>query len=118
MSYKTVGNSIYLTRGDTLDITIQIYNADGSAYTPEAGDTIRFAVKRSQMTIGNKRYVDASPLIIKPISTDDFVLSLAPSDTSSLDFGQYVYDIELTKADGTVDTFITASPFILTPEVH
>lgn len=118
MAYMINGTTIKLTRGDSFSATVGIYNADGSAYTPEAGDAVRFALKRPQMTVGNKSYVDKTPILVKSISTDDLILSLDPADTSSLDFGEYVYDIELTKADGTVDTFITASPFILTPEVH
>ena len=35
-----------------------------------------------------------------------------------LPFGKYVYDIELTKATGEVDTFITKAILKLTEEVH
>ena len=117
--YKVEGNSIYLTRGDTLNLAITIYNADGTVYTPASGDAIRFALKRSQMAFGNKGYSDATPLILITYQyASDLELSLDPSDTENLSFGEYVYDIEITKSDGTVDTFIPASPFILTPEVH
>jgi uncharacterized membrane protein YkoI len=46
------------------------------------------------------------------------ILELEPSDTKILDFGSYVYDIEITFKDGTVDTFITEANFKITPEVH
>ena len=36
------GTSISVTRGDTLDITIEILYPDGSPYTVLAGDVIRF----------------------------------------------------------------------------
>ena len=39
-------------------------------------------------------------------------------DTAHIPFGKYVYDIELTKATGEVDTFITKAILKLTEEVH
>lgn len=118
MSYNINGTTIRLTRGDSFAAEVGIYYADGSAYEPASTDAIRFALKHPEMTPGNKDYRQAAPILIKQIPYDTLLLELAPEDTEDLDFGQYVYDIELTKADGTVDTFITASPFILTPEVH
>ena len=34
------GNTITLTRGDTLQATVSIKNADGTAYTPATGDSV------------------------------------------------------------------------------
>ena len=51
------GTNISVTRGDTLDITIEILYPDGSQYTVREGDVIRFALKQ--------RYSDAEPLILK-----------------------------------------------------
>ena len=44
-------------------------------------------------------------------------LSKKPSDTADLNFGKYVYDIQLTKANGKVDTFITKATLKLSEEV-
>ena len=38
-------------------------------------------------------------------------------DTKNLDFGTYVYDLQITFADGTVDTFISKSILKLEEEV-
>ena len=46
------------------------------------------------------------------------ILELEPNDTKTLDFGSYVYDVQITFADGRVDTFITEAVFKLTPEVY
>jgi hypothetical protein len=46
------------------------------------------------------------------------ILELDPEDTKPLPFGSYTYDIEITFANGIVDTFICEARFILTPEVH
>lgn len=63
-------------------------------------------------------YNDETPLLIKEIPIDTMILTLNPEDTKHLPFGKYVYDIELTKATGEVDTFITKAILKLTEEVH
>lgn len=51
------------------------------------------------------------------IPTSTMILHLDPEDTKDLGFGEYVYDVELTFANGDVDTFINNAKFILAPEV-
>ena len=108
--HKLTGNNIILTRGDTLKLSVALYNADGTEYTPQAGDVIRFAMK--------KDYTDANPILNITIPNATQILTIDPVDTKTLEFGQYVYDIEITKADGTVDTFISEAAFTIAPEVH
>ncbi len=108
--YKINGTAITLTRGDSFYATVTMEQADGEPYIPQAGDTIRFALK--------KRYTDSEPLIIKPVPTDTLMLHLEPEDTKALPFGRYVYDVELTKANGDVDTFIWEADFEIAKEVH
>ena len=111
-------NEIRMTRGDTLLVAVTM-TRDGAPYTPVSGDSVRFAVKHTKMTSGGKEYADVDPLILKTIPVATMILELEPEDTKSFPFGEYVYDIEITFGDtGRVDTFITNSPFILTPEVH
>ena len=114
---KIEGNKITMTRGDTLRAAVAM-TRDGTEYTPVEGDSVRFAMKNKKMTFGNKEYTDADPLILKSIPIDTMILELDPEDTKPYSFGEYVYDIEITFANGRVDTFITNSPFILSPEVH
>lgn len=109
--YEIIGTKIKLTRGDSFYCEVEMKNKDdGTDYEPQPGDTVRFALK--------KRYNDPEPLIIKSIPTDTRILHLEPQDTKNLSFGKYVYDIELTTANGDVDTFIWESEFELTKEVH
>lgn len=110
MSYSVSKTTITLTRGDTFKATITIYDSDGVTYTPAEGDKVRFAMK--------KTYSEKEPLIVKDIPIDSMMLILKPSDTKDLEFGKYVYDIELTTAEGVVDTFIQKAILILTEEVH
>ena len=109
MAVKIQGNKIHLTRGDTLRVTVNI-TQDGEPYTPVDGDSVRFALKRD--------FDDPNPLVLRDIPIDTLRLILIPEDTKPLDFGKYWYDVELTKNDGTVDTFIGPERFYITEEVH
>ena len=110
MSFKVRNNIVYLTRGDTFKAHLTINYPDGSVYTPKEGDSIRFALKEN--------IEDEECLIWREIPIDTMLLVLYPGDTKELEFGNYVYDIQLTKANGDVDTFITASKLKLTAEVE
>lgn len=109
MSYSVSGTTITLTRGDTFEALVTITKKNGEVYIPDEGDTVRFAMKAT--------YNDDEPLILKDIPIATMMLILTPDDTAELDFGKYVYDIQLTKADGRVDTFITKATLKLTEEV-
>ena len=114
--YTIENNNISLTRGDTLIVQINI-KQDGSDYIPDPGDIIYFALKHNTMDSKRERYLDKEPLILKMIPNDTLILRLESVETKNLAFGRYVYEIELTKEDGTVDTFISGI-FTLTPEVN
>lgn len=107
---KLHGTSITMTRGDTARVQVSIQNPDGTEYKPTRGDSVRFAMKES--------YDDAEPLLLKRIPIGTMELVIDPADTKPLDFGKYVYDIELTQADGTVNTFITKASLVLEEEVY
>lgn len=117
MSYSVSGTTISLTRGDTVKIKVGL-TKDGVEYIPQPGDSIRFAVKSTKMLPDKSEYQDTDPLINKQIPINTMTLVLDPQDTKPLPFGNYVYDMEITFEDGTVDTFITTAKFKLTPEVH
>lgn len=108
--YSIQGTTITLTRGDSFAAVIGILTPTGEPYTPNEGDVIRFAMKSS--------FDDSSRVLInKVIPNDTLKLELEPADTKSLSYGTYVYDIQLTKSTGEVDTFITKAKFKLTEEV-
>lgn len=105
------GTTIKMTRGDTLRVILTLQDEEGNIYTPVAEDHIRFAMKRT--------YNDSTPLLLKDIPYDTLELWLEPSDTSKLPQpSTYVYDIEITYANGDVDTFIDKAKFMLSEEVH
>ena len=108
---KISGTTIRMTRGDTAKIVLSLEDSEGNPYVPEPGDRIRFAMKRS--------YEDSDPVLIKEIPNDSLMLTIHPEDTK--DFGmreKFVYDIEITYANGDVDTFIDKAKLVLTEEVH
>lgn len=105
------GNTIYITRGDTLDLSITIYDQNGEEYTPEEGAVIRFAMK--------KKYTDTEPLIKKVIPISTMKLRIEADEMKAIPASRtpYVYDVELTLPDGTVDTFIDRQNLYVTEEV-
>lgn len=110
MSYSVNKTTIVLTRGDTFKAKVNIVDNKGNAYIPSTGDKVRFAMKST--------YSQEEPSVIKDIPIDTLLLVLDPDDTKMLPFGNYVYDIQLTKANGDVDTFITKADLKLTEEVY
>ena len=105
--YKINGTEIKLIRGDSLYCEVTMKEGT-SEYVPSPGDVVRFAMK--------KDYKNANTLIEKIIPNNTLLLHLDPDDTKQIPFGDYVFDIELTKANGDVDTFISGK-LILLPEV-
>lgn len=124
MAVSISGTTIKMTKGDTLKTYLTLKQLKEGAeqdsanpddfedYTPFEGDRIRFAMKES--------YDDSiEPLIIKDIPTETLLLHLVPEDTKSLVAPKtYVYDVEITYANGDVDTFIPKAKLVLTEEVH
>lgn len=97
---KISGNRISMTRGDTMSAVVEIFDNNGDPYIPQEGDRIRFAMKDK-----GKRS-NGQILLYKEIPITTLLLQLAPEDTERFAYGEYGYDIEITKANGVVDTFI------------
>lgn len=97
------GTTIEMTRGDTLRFRFEL------DYEPQDGDVIKFGVKES--------YDDTECLIEKVIPNDGLELHLEPSDTKDLEYGTYVWDAQITFANGDVNTFITKAKFKIKEEV-
>lgn len=108
MSFRLNGKTITMTRGDTVRIGISLTDDEGAPYIPEEGDSIRFACKKTY---------DGDLLIEKDIPTDTLILKLEPEDTKPLPFGKYVYDMQITFANGDVCTFVDKGQLKLTEEV-
>lgn len=105
------GTNITMTRGDTAKILLTLTQYNDTPYQPIEGDTIRFALKKSYSDSRTLMKIDIPAVL-------PLILHIKPSDTKKLAYGVYKYDIQLTRADGTVDTFIDRATFTLTEEVE
>lgn len=114
--YTIDGTTISLIRGDSMSLQFTL-SKDDEEYIPFAEDHIRFAMKHSELLPGKTGYKDTEPVLVKDIPYDTMTLKINPEDTKSLDFGSYVYDVQITYANGDVDTFIPPSRFNLLAEV-
>ena len=99
-----VNNKIRMVRGDTACIEFALDN-----HTLVEGDKVKFTVKQS--------YAQEEPSIIKEITTftenGTALIVLKEEDTKGLEAGDYLYELEVRLADGTIDTIITAVQFKL-----
>ena len=92
---------IELTRGDSASIVFSAVNEDGTTYTPQSGDVLKFAVANE---------VGANPVFVisntYTTSTETFwTVNIAPNDTADLDFGDYVWDLQI-ESGNNVTTII------------
>lgn len=101
-------NNIKLTRGDSASIGVDLTNPDGSAYELQSGDILMFTVKYNCIT---------EDIIIQKDISSNATINILPSDTNGLLYGNYYYDVQLTKANGDVNTVIPPRDFIIDKEV-
>ncbi len=99
------GTKMSMVRGDSESITVRC--SQGFAN----GDQIIFTMRED---------VD-SPIALQKTVTEfpggEAVIAIDHEDTAPLDFGDYVYDVQWTRADGTVTTIVEKSRFTLREEV-
>lgn len=105
--FKVDDNNIRMIRGDSGVFTITITDTNGSPVELAEGDVLTFTLRRATR----------NPAIILQKIIVGGELNIKPSDTEGLAFGAYVYDIELRRADGYVDTVIPPHEFLLMEEV-
>lgn len=104
--FRIENENIYITRGDSAGFSVKIYNGT-EEYTLQEGDLLTFTVRRNVY----------SPIKVIEKELTDAEIELAPADTNGLPFGNYVYDIQLTFANGDINTIIPPSLFQVMEEV-
>lgn len=101
---------ISFTRGDTPTFTVGVTDANGEPYELQEGDRLTFTVKASTKV--------ADPVLIQKVMTAEtgptFRLS---AEDSSLPYGSYRYDVELSTAGGDVFTVVKPDKLTVTEEV-
>ena len=112
----TINNySISMTRGDSESITVKCFTMSGGTRTDapfEAGDTVTMTIRKDP-----KGSIQLQKIVTEFDENGYAVILLQPADTSGLDFGRYVYDIQLTRSDESVTTIVPISGFNLLEEV-
>lgn len=104
-----ITHEMKLVRGDSAAIVIRCPDEPFVA-----GDKIEFSIRRKAKT---ERVVHITVLDFEEDDDGAAYIEIHPEHTSDLEFGRYVYDIQLTKASGWVTTLIETSPFVLKEEV-
>lgn len=88
--FKVINNKVYLTRGDSATLPLDVADKNGNAYAVQSDDAVVLTVKKTT--------ADMAYLIQKRLNNGTF--SFIPTDTESWDYGDYVYDVQLTMANG------------------
>lgn len=105
--FKVQNNNISLIRGDSGVFTVTITDTNGTPVELTDSDVLTFTLRRTTR--------DPTIVLQKIIAGGE--LDIKPADTEGLTFGAYIYDIELKRADGYVDTVIPPHKFLLMEEV-
>lgn len=105
--FKVDDNNIKIIRGDSGVFNISITDTDGNPVELTDNDILTFTLRRAAR----------NPTIILQKVIIGGELNINPTDTEGLAFGAYVYDIELRRANGYVDTVIPPHEFLLMEEV-
>ena len=109
---KVDGNNITMTRGDSETISIFCKDILGTIVPFVTGDIVYFTIKRNI-----HEEIITLQKIITIFIDGKAIAVISPIDTKELEFISYVYDVQLTKADGTVSTIISPSKFTIGGEV-
>ena len=100
-----------VTRGDTPTMRVTVLQgADGTEYSLANGDELTFTVKKSTR-------VDSPVLVQKVMTASTGPVFRLTEDDTSLDYGAYVYDVQLRTAGGDVYTVMKPDRLAITAEV-
>ena len=103
---STMNNRITLTRGDDAQLVINITDSTGAVRDMFTDDLLT-------MTVRDK----INGTLLFQITTNTNTLTILPTHTKDIEFGSYIYDVQLRTFDGKTYTVIIPSSFILDKEV-
>lgn len=109
---KIKGTNISMTRGDSEAIKVTVKDTLGNTIPLVTGDTIHFTVREN--ILGKTKIIEK---IITDFDDGKALITIDPQDTNNLRFAVYVYDIQLTRENGSVKTIIPPSQLLITGEV-
>lgn len=106
------GTNIRMVRGDTEALKVRVEGDEGEQIKLVTGDTVYFTVKQNAMA--EQKILQK---VVKTFPLGEAFISIYPEDTKNLQPTSYVYDIQLTRANGQVKTIIPKSGFIIEEDV-
>jgi len=109
---KVRGTNISMIKGDSETITVSCSTGLDEPLLLVDGDIIYFTMKENVKT---KEKVLQK--VITVFNDGKAIIELNPTDTKFLRSKTYVYDIQLTRASGTITTLVTPSDFIISDGV-
>jgi len=100
------GTNISMTRGDTEQLTVRCSEPFAE------GDMVYMTVRQdAESPIEFQKTVDTFG------TEGEAVIVIDHMDTEGMDFGTYMYDVQVTRMDGRVKTLIKPSRLTLTEEI-
>ena len=94
--------NLQIDQGSTFSKQITVYQTDGTTVQNLTGYTVASQVR--------KNYTSTNFVTINATNNDPtngvIVMSLTATDTAGMKAGRYVYDLQITAADGTVSRTI------------
>ena len=109
---QVMGTNLTMIRGDSETISVRMNNNEGEEVFFKDGDIVYWTVKENLNATTNSLQV-----IVNEFDKGVATIKIKPSDTSELRAKEYIYDIQLTREDGTVTTIVKPSKFILEGDV-
>ena len=101
-----------MTRGDSEAIKVTVKDSTGVAVSLVTGDTIYFTVKT-----GTDRTEKILQKVVTEFIDGEALVTIDPMDTKELKVRRYLYDVQLSKASGSVKTIVRPSAFSIESEV-
>lgn len=105
------GTKLSMTRGDSETITVIC-----SAAPFEVGDVLTMTAREDNED-GEYGNIVLQKTVSEFEADGTAIINIYPADTSGLEFTDYIYDIQVIRADGTVTTIIKPDTFSITEEV-
>ena len=102
-------NVISFPRGDTFSFVVELLTNDGLPYELKENDKLVFTVKKTSRQ---------SNILIQKVINSSMEVTIEHEDTANLQYGRYVYDVQLTNELYGTKTIIEPTDFILKEEVN
>ena len=104
--------NLYIDQGSTFSTTVFVKNDDETPFDL----TLYTAAGQIRKSYSSSTKVDFTLEIANPATLGQINLSLTPTQTSTLEEGRYVYDIEVTSS-GDVITRVVEGLVTVSPQV-